>query len=49
MTALKKAKYEVEEEYDEVVEYNCPKRGKVKQIIKVKRYKSQSSPEPVTR
>ena len=41
-TAAKKEKvdHRVEREYEEWVEFTCPKRGKVRQLVKVRRYKT---------
>ena len=40
---VKKPKYELAYEYEDVITYTCPVRGEVRETIKVKRYGSQPS------
>lgn len=43
-----RVKYDLNYEYQDEVEFECPKRGKVTQKVTVKRYKSTPVPEPIT-
>lgn len=38
-------KHKVETEYWQEITYDCPKRGKVTQRVKVKRFQGQKAPE----